>query len=189
MDRETLRFLEVNAAAVAQYGYSRKELLAMRTTDIRPPEEIARYKKAMLGTGIGTEAQGCWWHRRKNGTLFEVEAISEGIVFSGRDAVLVVAQDLTARRKAEHAIAEHNAYLQALLQNLPLAVMIIDKDLRVQSVAIPLSKNSSAIHYRKFMAAIPNRPQIHPIVSARPLMLQRLMSGRSRPGTNHALPT
>src|SRR5271156_4604287 len=40
-DVESLFFLEVNRAAVRNYGYSRDEFLAMRITDIRPPEDIS----------------------------------------------------------------------------------------------------------------------------------------------------
>ena len=39
-DRETLRFLDVNDAAIAKYGYSRDEFLAMTIKDIRPKEEV-----------------------------------------------------------------------------------------------------------------------------------------------------
>jgi PAS domain S-box-containing protein len=39
-DVETLHFLEVNKAAIEKYGYSRDEFLAMRITDIRPPEDV-----------------------------------------------------------------------------------------------------------------------------------------------------
>lgn len=39
-DLGTLAFLEVNDAAVAKYGYRRDEFLALRITDIRPPEDV-----------------------------------------------------------------------------------------------------------------------------------------------------
>ena len=40
-DRETLRFLAVNAAAVRKYGYSRDEFPSHPTLkDIRPPEDV-----------------------------------------------------------------------------------------------------------------------------------------------------
>lgn len=42
IDRETLRFLAVNQAAVRQYGYSRDEFLQMTARDVRPPGEVAR---------------------------------------------------------------------------------------------------------------------------------------------------
>src|SRR5262249_13173004 len=130
--RETLRFLEVNEAVVEQYGFTRRELLAMTTTDIRPAEEVDRYKASMRNLGNGLEWKGHWWHRRKDGSVFEVEATCEAITFSGRDAILVVAQDMTARRKAENAAAEKNTYLQAFVENLPLAVMVLDSDRRIE---------------------------------------------------------
>jgi PAS domain S-box-containing protein len=36
---DTLRFLAVNKAAVAKYGYSQDEFLAMTIADIRPDED------------------------------------------------------------------------------------------------------------------------------------------------------
>lgn len=42
-DEETLQFLEVNEAAIQHYGYSRDEFLGMRTTDIRPAEDLIRF--------------------------------------------------------------------------------------------------------------------------------------------------
>ena len=41
-DRETLRFLAVNEAAVRHFGYSRDEFHGMTVVDIRPEEERAR---------------------------------------------------------------------------------------------------------------------------------------------------
>ena len=38
-DLETHRFLTVNEAAIASYGYSREEFLAMTIEELRPPEE------------------------------------------------------------------------------------------------------------------------------------------------------
>ena len=36
IDLETLRFLAANDAALASYGYTREEFLAMTAADIRP---------------------------------------------------------------------------------------------------------------------------------------------------------
>src|SRR5271167_3455900 len=41
-NRQSLSFLEVNAAAIGQYGYSRDQFLGMKITDIRPHEDIPR---------------------------------------------------------------------------------------------------------------------------------------------------
>ena len=39
-DQETLCFLEVNDAALQNYGYSREEFLSMGMPDIRPEEDV-----------------------------------------------------------------------------------------------------------------------------------------------------
>src|SRR5690606_7807092 len=39
-DSETLRFLEVNEAAIQHYGYSLEEFMAMTIKDIRPAEDL-----------------------------------------------------------------------------------------------------------------------------------------------------
>src|SRR5437667_87949 len=46
-DVASLAFLEVNAAAVEHYGYSREEFLRMKVTALFPPEEDARVREAV----------------------------------------------------------------------------------------------------------------------------------------------
>ena len=45
VDHASQRFLEVNDAAIAHYGYSRAEFLAMTVADIRPPESDAEIRE------------------------------------------------------------------------------------------------------------------------------------------------
>ena len=100
-DLETLQFLEVNDAAVAQYGYSRDEFLAMRITDIRPPEDLARLLEHVALHRPRLQGSGDWRHKRKDGHIIEVEITSHTLEYAGRSAALVVAQDVTRRKKAE----------------------------------------------------------------------------------------
>ena len=46
-DRQTLEFLEVNAASVKKYGYSREEFLRMKVSDIRPTGDLPRLQEAV----------------------------------------------------------------------------------------------------------------------------------------------
>src|SRR5580704_54680 len=46
-DRETLRFLAVNRAALRKYGYTQEEFLAMTIEEIRPREEIPALLKSI----------------------------------------------------------------------------------------------------------------------------------------------
>jgi PAS domain S-box-containing protein len=131
-DREGLQFLEVNDAAIQQYGFSRDEFLKISIKDIRPPEDVARVLKAVREASDTLVAQGHWRHRKKNGEVFDVEVTTQGILFAGRKALLAVVQDMSPRRNAEQKAAEHDVYLQALLLNLPLAVMILDAQRRIR---------------------------------------------------------
>ena len=131
-DRDTLRFLEVNAAAIRQYGFSREEFLRMQILDIRPADEVPRLLAKVKTNGPSLAALGHWRHKRKNGDIFDVEITTQGIPFGGRNAVLVVAQDITERRAAELKVAERTAYIQALSENNPLAIVALDSHRRVE---------------------------------------------------------
>src|SRR5205809_2206959 len=118
-DVATMSFLEVNAAAVAHYGYSREEFLAMRITDIRPPEEVPRLEAIL--TGFGAEADpavrrhaGTWTHRLKDGRIREVDIVSHAIDFAGRRAALVVAIDVTELRQTQASLAKSTERLRIL---------------------------------------------------------------------------
>src|SRR5690348_605466 len=132
-DRETLDFLEVNAAAERQYGYTRQEFLKMKITDIRPSEDIPRLLNVARTDGMQPLAfLGQWRHRRKNGQVFEVEVTAQGNTFAGKNAVLVVAQDISARRAMEEKTAERTAYAQALTENNPTAIVAVNMERRVE---------------------------------------------------------
>jgi PAS domain S-box-containing protein len=102
-DRETLRFLAVNDAAVAHYGYSREEFLGMTLADIRPADDFARLV-AQLPERRDNRAVSEWDHRKKDGTLILVETIANSLRFGGRSARLVLASDVTERKRAEDAL-------------------------------------------------------------------------------------
>jgi two-component system, cell cycle sensor histidine kinase and response regulator CckA len=104
-DVETLAFLAVNEAAVRRYGYSREEFLAMTIADIRPPEEIPALV-ADIRQGAGSPTPRVWRHRRKDGSLLDVEITAGRIVFQGRDAALVMANDVSERRRLEDRLSE-----------------------------------------------------------------------------------
>ena len=98
---KSLRFLAVNDAAVEQYGYSRSEFAAMTIKDIRPPEELPRLTAHLAALRSRRERSGPWKHRRKDGSLIDVEALSRDVLFFGEPARLVLANDITDRLRSE----------------------------------------------------------------------------------------
>lgn len=106
-DMETLRFLEVNQAAVEQYGYSREEFLSMSILDIRPEEgwEEIRCTVAASNAGYGPPPASVRMHRRRDGQLFEVLGHTARLEFDGRPACLVQAEDISQRLAYERELA------------------------------------------------------------------------------------
>jgi PAS domain S-box-containing protein len=101
-DRETLMFLAVNDAAVAHYGHSRKEFLRMTIKDIRPPAELTHLLRVLEeGESVTPALYGVFTHLKKDGTRIDVEIASSEIAFDGRPAGLVLANDVTERRRIE----------------------------------------------------------------------------------------
>jgi PAS domain S-box-containing protein len=103
-DRETLAFLAVNDAAVERYGYSQEEFLALTIRDIRPPEEIPVLLETLALGGEGFGEGGPQRHRKKDGTVIDVSVAGHALTFEGRLAKLVVAEDVTARRRTERRL-------------------------------------------------------------------------------------
>jgi two-component system cell cycle sensor histidine kinase/response regulator CckA len=104
-DRESLRFLEVNQAAIVRYGYSREEFLEMSAADIRPPEDVARLKETVAQSS-GLAVPGQWRHRLKDGRMIEVEVASHTMSYAGRPAVLSVLHDVTQRNQLEEHLRQ-----------------------------------------------------------------------------------
>jgi PAS domain S-box-containing protein len=111
-DAETLRFLAVNEAAVAHYGYSREEFLNMTIKDIRPAEDVPALLVAVGRKPEGFDRAGVWRHRCRDGRILLVEITTHTIEFRGRRAELVLANDVTERMAAETALRESEARLR-----------------------------------------------------------------------------
>lgn len=105
-DVETLRFLAVNDEAVREYGYTAKEFLERDILALRPIEEHEMIREAIRSRSDARHRGGPWRHLRKNGTSIEVELQSHALMYDGRKARMVVAYDVTERRRFEIALEE-----------------------------------------------------------------------------------
>jgi two-component system, cell cycle sensor histidine kinase and response regulator CckA len=110
-DLETLAFLAVNETAVRDYGYSMAEFLAMTIKDIRPAEALPNLLNNLADPGRLAASQQITRHRRKDGSIIDVEIISRLITFAGRQARLVLAHDITRQKQAQDQIHEQAALL------------------------------------------------------------------------------
>lgn len=111
-DLETLAFLAVNRAASLHYGYSSEEFLEMTIKDIRPPEDVPALLDNVSKVSSKETIARTWRHLRKDGTIIDVEIASHQLLFAGRNAEIVLANNITDRKRAENAIQVLNENLK-----------------------------------------------------------------------------
>jgi PAS domain S-box-containing protein len=116
-DLETLSFLAVNKAAIQCYGYSREEFLAMTTKDMLPDEEVPAILDSVRNSPSGCDAASTMRHRKKDGTIMDVEIISYSLNFAGHSARIVSANDITERRRAAEELRRSEERYRELVEN------------------------------------------------------------------------
>ena len=129
-DLDTLAFLDVNEAAISNYGYSREEFLRMTLKDIRPAEDVPLLLDDVQHTTRSLNNAGIWRHKTKSGDIIFVEIISHKIIFSNKEARLVVANNVTDRVKAEQIVKT----LGKAIEQSPLSIIITDNDGNIEFV-------------------------------------------------------
>lgn len=117
VDMDTHKFVDVNEAAVKQYGYSKEEFLTMDLTDIRPKEEIPVLKKKIVEADSSNSIfyEGLFLHKKKNGEVIDVKIRTSRLEEKGRKLRMVLAEDITEKKyyseleKLERDVLELNA--------------------------------------------------------------------------------
>lgn len=127
-DRETLAYLEVNDAAVHHYGYSREEFLKLTLRDIRPVEEVPKLLEMLMHSFENFEHRGLWKHRKKDGSIIDVEISAYGLNYQDRPACLVAARDVSERLRFETKMMHTSRLLQAVADGTPDALFIKDRE-------------------------------------------------------------
>lgn len=105
-DPRTLRFLAVNRAAIAHYGFSESEFQSMTLHDVHLPEDARSLERAVALQEPGEKSFSFWRHRKKSGAIIDVEISSDSLDLAGAPARLVLAQDVTERVRAERELAQ-----------------------------------------------------------------------------------
>ncbi|MDQ6786415.1 MAG: PAS domain S-box protein [Acidobacteriota bacterium] len=119
-DLKTFAFLAVNEAMVSHYGYSREELLTTVTIkDIRPPEDIPDFLEGMSQATLGRSIMMApARHRKKNGSILDVEITSHTLFFMNRLSQIVLVNDVTERNRAEKLVRQSEEKYRNILETI-----------------------------------------------------------------------
>jgi PAS domain S-box-containing protein len=112
IDPRNYYFLDVNEAAIQHYGYSKQEFLSMTPMDIRPEEEIGNFLKAFEKPPKNIVSMGVYKHRKKDGTLIDVEIYSGIIIHNNKSSRLTIAIDITEKLKYAKDLQELSMHLE-----------------------------------------------------------------------------
>ncbi len=141
--KETLQFLDVNDAALTQYGYARREFLSLHVKDIQPEQSkelfFGKYKYMAVPDKNTLAAR----HKKKDGVFLDVQIACCDIVFRGSQASLMLTNDITAMLKTQ----EENQRLATVLDNTSDFVTLTDMEQK------PIFANKAARKVLKYETA------------------------------------
>jgi len=131
LDSESFRFLQVNEAAIKNYGYTNEEFLSMTVEDIKMEDDMEEFendlkKNVQQGNPLSIFTR----HRRKNKEEFYVEVIFNRIPFKGKTGILTIAEDITIQVDYIKAIEIQNdklreiAWIQSHKVRSPLSTIL-----------------------------------------------------------------
>ena len=127
--------VDMNEAALRAHGYSREEILGQPISFIDPeasPEKVGE-RKSQGGPGISLLLNVR--HRRKDGSLFDVEANTQMVLIGGKQLVISVERDITERKRAEEELKRSKEFSETILNSMNHEISIIDvRDFRIVDV-------------------------------------------------------
>ncbi|NPC59402.1 PAS domain-containing sensor histidine kinase, partial [Caenimonas soli] len=129
VDRETRAVTYANPAACRHLGYSVAELLAMRVGDFDPaygPEQNKYVVETISRTGGSVSLSSR--HRRKDGSLREVDLTIFLTEQAERAVHIVSVKDVTEQKRAEQGKKRQEATLKSLINSVSDLVFYKDRD-------------------------------------------------------------
>tara|TARA_B100000315_G_scaffold260416_1_gene321574 strand:- start:3403 stop:5466 length:2064 start_codon:yes stop_codon:yes gene_type:complete len=128
------KIVDVNDAACQSLGYTREELLALHVNDIESnydPERLAKYwDELVLGRPMTLEGR----HRRKDGTIFPVEARVSILNFGDEINILAVVRDISERQRVYASLLESEERFRKSFESASIGMTVTELDGRFRSV-------------------------------------------------------
>ncbi|MFP4096552.1 MAG: PAS domain S-box protein [Cyclobacteriaceae bacterium] len=146
VDQPSLRFLDVNEAALQCYGYSREEFMRLSVDDLWPEEERAKARQEVFSSvregSLPDETQlKNWKHQRNDGSVFYVNITSHEQTYQGRKVRMIQVHDITEKVLAEEELRQRESSLRAAIDHGMASITLLDTQGRI----ILTDKSSAAL--------------------------------------------
>ena len=122
--------VDVNYAAIQAHGYAREEILGKPISFLDPDSTSEDHRKRIAALNSSAISLFTVRHRRKDGTLFDVEVKAQTLKLGQKHLIVTAERDITDRKQAEASLRESEAYLNSILNNLADMVFVKDADHR-----------------------------------------------------------
>ncbi|MEA5601480.1 PAS domain S-box protein [Nostoc sp. UHCC 0252] len=123
-NQDNLRFLDVNKAAIAHYGYSKEEFLQMGINDIYCLENAPIFIEDLRQKYTRLHFYDKCQHQRKNGQIIDVEIVAHIIDYSCYNARLVNIRDITEYKRIKKILQESESRFRVISEAIPIPLII-----------------------------------------------------------------
>jgi len=125
---------EANRRFAEMLGYTPEEVRKLNVWDWEadyPREQVAEMIASVGPEGDHFETQ----HRRKDGTVFDVEISTNGAVYAGQKLIFCVCRDITERKQAEAALKESEEKYKTLVEATSDVIWEVDTEGRFSFIS------------------------------------------------------
>jgi PAS domain S-box-containing protein len=124
---EDARVVDANRRFAEMLGYTLEEVRELHTWDWA----LQAGREELLERGRGFDEAGALFetcHRRKDGTVYDVEVSVNAAVVGGQKLLFCVCREITERKKAEETLAEEVTRRRILMEQSRDGISILDED-------------------------------------------------------------
>ena len=128
--------LEASDSFCKMLGYTRTEIIGMNVNQwdaaLSTPEELLSQVRQQITSHLRSQFETR--HRRKDGTIFDVEVSGYAVELNNNRVLFNSSRDITERKQTEKILKEREYYQRALLDGFPFMVWLKDEKSRFLAV-------------------------------------------------------
>jgi two-component system, cell cycle sensor histidine kinase and response regulator CckA len=105
-DLESFKFLAFNRAALRRYGYTSEEFHELNAKQLYADADVEAFVVESARTRSEAQKRTYCRHRRKDGSVMEVEILTQDLLHASSPARLMLVNDITAQRRLQKELLQ-----------------------------------------------------------------------------------